>query len=151
MDFKNKALAINSILIVISSSIIGTVLHELAHYVTAAYLHLKPELHHNYVRPLAEGTPLQYTIMAAAGPIFSLVFGLLVMFVSIKYLKPSLLRLFMTWISLLPTLFMPMTYFATWGEYKKLTLTDAEVTIDKVSIPLSILTILSIILFRYLV
>jgi hypothetical protein len=252
MDFKNKSLAINSILIVISSSIIGTILHESAHYVAAYYLHLNPELHHNYVRPLVEnGTQQQYAIMAAAGPLFSLIFGIIVMFVSIKYMKPSLLKLFMTWlgmgsilglfgyllispiakegdtgrvfdylgvpiylsvaiavvsfiyinylfsryvnqfvfyknnpifdknetqrqlfnypiyasiiimtllsfpiitwISLLPTIFMPMTYFRTRGEYRKLKLTDADLTIDKISIPLIVLTILTIILFRYLV
>jgi hypothetical protein len=251
IDFKQKALAINSILIVISSSIIGTVLHESAHYVTAYYLNLKPEMHHNYVLPLAKGTEQQFAIMAAAGPLFSLIFGIIILFISIKYLKPSLFKLFMTWlgmgsilclfgylliapfakegdtgrvfdylgvpiylsigiaivsfifinkvfekcvnqfvfyknnaifdklesqkqlfiypiygsiiimtllnlpiitwISLLPTIFMPMTYFATMGEYKKLNVTDANVTVDKVSIPLSILTLLTIFLFRYLV
>jgi hypothetical protein len=252
MNFKDKSLAINSILIIISSSIIGTVLHELAHYVTAYYLNLKSELHHNYVQPLVEnGTEQQYAIMAAAGPLFSLVFGIFVLSISIKYIKPSLFKLFMTWlgmgsilelfgyllispiakegdtgrvfaylgvpmylsisiaiisfiyinylfarlvnqfvfyknntifdkketqeqlflypilssiiimtllnlpiitwISLLPTIFMPMTYLRTRGEYKKLKLTDADLTIDKVSIPLIILTIATIILFRFLV
>ena len=42
MNFKDKALAINSILIVISTSIIGTILHELAHFLMADYFKLNP-------------------------------------------------------------------------------------------------------------
>jgi hypothetical protein len=248
---KTKTLAINSILIAISTAIIGTILHELSHYVTAYYLHLNPELHHNYVNPMTKGTELQYAIMAGAGPLFSFIFGSIVLFISIKFLKPSLTKLFMTWlgmgsilglfgylliapiakdgdtgrvfaylgvptfisvtiaivsfifinylfgkwssqfifyktddhfdkaetqkqlfkypifasiiimtllsfpvitwISLLPTIFMPMTYFRTLGEYKKLNNLDPTLTINKVSPTLVVITILAIIIFRYLV
>lgn len=251
MNLKNKSLAINSILIAVSTSIIGTILHESAHYVAGYYLGLNPELHHNYVNPLAEGTELQNILMAAAGPLFSLVFGVVIMFISIKFIKPSLLKLFMTWlgmgsilgllgyllispiakngdtgrvfaylqiptfvsviiaiasfafitylfkkwsnqfvfykhddtfdktettkqlffypifgsiiivtllnfpittwVSLLPTLFMPMSYFSTFGGYKRLNNLNPTLTIKHISPVLIVLTILSILLFRYLV
>ena len=248
---KTKGLAINSILIVISTSIIGTILHESAHYLVGLLLNLNPELHHNYVIPLTKGTELQIVLMAAAGPLFSLVFGFFILFISIKFIKPSLTKLFMTWlgmgsvlgllgyfliapfakngdtgivfsylgvttfisiliaivsfifisylfrkwssqfvfyktedhfdkketqkqlfiypifasmvimtflsfpittlVSLLPTIFMPMSYFSTYGKYKRIDNIKPHLTINKVSSVLVVLTILTIIIFRYLV
>lgn len=56
-----------------------------------------------------------------------------------------------TWICLLPTIFMPMAYFNAMGRYKSLNLKDAECKVDKLSIPLLLLTILIIVIFRLLV
>ena len=248
---KTKGLALNSILIVISTSIIGTILHELAHYFVGLYFNLNPELHHNYVRSGTKGTELQTTIMAGAGPLFSLVFGCIILYISIKFLKPSLTKLFMTWlgmgsilgllgylligpiaksgdtgkvfaylgiptyitivisiasfffinylfvklanqfifyknddnfekietqkqlfiypifasiiimtllsfpivtwVSLLPTIFMPMSYFSTYGKYKGMNNIKPDLIINRVSPTLIVLTILAIIIFRYLV
>ena len=97
---KKKGLAINSILIIISTSIIGTILHESAHYVVSIYFNLNPELHHNYVITLAKGTEYQIALMALAGPLFSLIFGCLILYFSIKFVKPSLTKLFMTWLGM---------------------------------------------------
>ncbi len=252
MKIKNNSLAINSIMIVISTTIIGTILHELAHFFMAGYFGLKPELHHNYVKYLsANATALQNMIVAGAGPLFSLVFGVIVLFISVKITKPSLFKLFtlwlgmngilmflgyiliapiakegdtgkvfdffnipvyvsvfiaiisfivivylfsnlskefrfyknedlfkqdenrkqlflypiwssivfmtvlslpvITWISLLPTIFMPMTYISTMKRYKKLDLKDAGLKIDFISKPLLILTIITIIIYRMLI
>jgi len=252
MKLKNKTLAINSTLIVISTTLIGTITHELAHYLTADYFGLKPELHHNYVNFMTDNaTELQKVIVAGAGPLFSLIFGIVTLFISIKLIKPNLFKLFMlwlgmngilmflgyiliapiakegdtgkvfdyfnipvsvsiliaiisfgviiylfsklakefrfyknedafkqnknakqlffypvlisilvitllnlpviTWVSLLPTIFMPMTYFSTMGSYKKLKFNDAKMKIDSISTPLIILTICIIILFRLLI
>lgn len=99
--FLNKyALAINSTLILVSTTIFSTILHESAHFLTGLYFHLEPELHHNYVESLREGTEVQMVIEAAAGPLFSLIFGIIIMFISIKYIQPSLLKLFFTWLGL---------------------------------------------------
>ncbi len=252
MEVKNKSLEINSILIVISTTIIGTILHELAHFLMASYYGLKPELHHNYVEYLTENaTELQNTIIAGVGPLFSLVFGTIFLLISVKILKPSLSKLFIlwlgmdgilsflgyiliapiakngdtgkvfdflniptsisvviavisfaiiiylfsnlakefrfyknqdlfaqkenakqlflypilssiffitilslpvvTWVSLLPTIFMPMTYLSTMKRYNKLNLKNAELKINHISKPLLILTIIAIIIFRILV
>jgi hypothetical protein len=69
MSLLRKSLAINSLLILLSMSIIGTVLHELAHYVVSAYFGLAPALHHNYVDSVRDGTPSQQVLVAAAGPV----------------------------------------------------------------------------------
>lgn len=251
MKIKSHALAINSTFILVSTSIINTIGHELAHYITRLYFHLKPELHHNYVQSSVNGTPLQEMLSAAAGPLFSLVFGMIILWIAIKYISPSLLKLFMLWlglgsilafmgyiliapiakagdtgkvfdyfgfplslsiglaivsfmviyivfvrlasqfvhykgqqvfdqranakqlfiypifatiilgtlvslpvviwISLLPTIFMPMAYFSIMGAYYRLKIADAPVLVDKISIALLIVTFLVVITFRLLV
>ena len=251
MILKNNSLGINSILIVISTSIIGTILHELAHYIVGYFLNLDPELHHNYVTPRIKGTELQIALMSGAGPFFSFVFGCIILYISIKFIKPSLTKLFMTWlgmgsilvllgylliapiakegdtgrvfaylgvptyiaiviaiasfilikylfgklsnqfmfykteehfdktvtqkqlfiypifasiiimtllsfpvniwVSLLPTIFMPMGYYSTYRKYKKTNNINPNLKINKVSSILVVLTILTIIIFKYLV
>jgi hypothetical protein len=251
MNFRKNLLAISSILIVISTSIIGTILHELAHYFAGLILELQPQLHHNYVQYLVTQTEQQKAVTAACGPLFSLVFGIIVTLVSIKYIKPSLWKLFLlwlgtqsllvffgyiliapiakngdtgvvfsylgipiylsitlsilsfifmnwlfsrlanqfifykneetfyakknikqlflypilssiiiitllsfpivTWVSLLPTIFMPMTYFSTMGRYGSLKKTDADLVINTIPISLIVTTILAIVVFRILV
>jgi len=251
MSNKSRSLAINSIMIAVSTAIIATILHELGHYAVAVYYEMNPELHHNYVITFGEGTPDQQAIRAAAGPIVSLLLGIIFIVISVKIVKPSLTKLFLTWfgmqnlliffgylliapiakkgdtgkvfdhlgvpsyvsitisllsfvvisilygrfakefvyykneetfvlsenkrqlflypilgsivivtllnlpivtwISLLPTVFMPMAYFATMGRYRKIGISDAPLIIATVSMPLLIITILSIVLFRFLV
>lgn len=251
MKRNTQALAINSLMITVSTSLITTMLHEGAHYAAARFMNVPASLHHNYVRT-PNNTPLAVaTIEAAAGPLFSLIFGALVLIFSIRYPKPSLLKLFtlwlgmqgilsflgyiliapiaragdtgkvfayfgvpvyvsigiaigsfiyinrlfsgfakyfafykagkfstknedcqqlliypiigsiilgtllnlpvVIWVSLLPTVFMPMTYFATMGSYKRLQISTDQLIIDKISIPLVTLTIITIAFFRYLV
>ena len=251
MTLKNNSLEINSILIAISTSLISIILHESAHYLIAEYFNLNPELHHNYVRPLIEPSEKQLMLIALAGPTFSLIIGIIILFISIKLIKPSLMKLFLlwfgmsnilnflgymliapfikdgdtgrvfdyfkipffisiiiavitlikkkklfqylskefifyknaelfdkkenqkqllifpiiflniresllnlpsaVWFSLLPTVFVPMTYLSTLRSYKKTELMDAEVTINNISTSLLILTTITIIIFRNLI
>ncbi|MBE9463942.1 hypothetical protein ACFP1I_07895 [Dyadobacter subterraneus] len=251
MNLKSKSLLINSILIAITTSLITTILHEGAHYVTALAMGVPAELHHNYVSTPDETLLQTATIISAAGPLFSLLFGILALVISVRLVQISLFKLFMLWlgmqgvltffgylliapiaaegdtgkvfshlgfpiylsaaiavisfifinkafsrlaryfafykaeafsdknedcrqlltypifasiilvtllnlpviiwVSLLPTIFMPMTYFATMGAYKRLKITGNQVVIDKISIPLSILAAVTALLFRYLV
>lgn len=248
---KQKALAINGVLIVILTAIINTVLHEAAHFVAANLLHVPAVLHHNYVQTADDTPERPGIIIAAAGPLFSLFFGLIVSAVSIHLIRPGLLKLFtlwlgmgglltffgylliapiatngdtgrvfnylgipiyvsiaiavgafvyinkmfgafaryfvyyspsfdfdkldtsrqlflypiygsiiivtllslpvITWVSLLPTIFMPMTFFGTMGAYRRMTFSTPTVIIDKVSTWLVILTLVSVAVFRYLV
>ena len=250
MILRTKALLFNSILIAVSTSLITTILHEMAHFMMAKYLGVEAVLHHNYVMT-PENTPLQTgTIIAAAGPLFSLIFGIFVLTFSINSIKPSLLKLFtlwlgmwnivtflgylliapiasegdtgkvfnylgfpiyvsiaiavaafvvvnivfskladqfkfytsitgnknedcrqlliypiyasiifgtllnlpvITWVSLLPTIFMPLTFFSTMGGYKGLAIINEQLIVKKVSILLVVLTLGCIVLFRYLV
>lgn len=252
MKLKNYSLAINSILIILCTTLIGTVFHECAHFLTGLFVGMHPELHHNYVRfPENDGTELQQTIVAAAGPVFSLVLGILFIFWSKRLKTPSLFKLFLlwfgmngflsflgyfliapiasegdtgrvfayfnipilisviiailsfifiirllrnwaeefrfyknktvfdqkenarqlflypiissivlvsllslpvtTWVSLLPTIFIPMAYFSVMGSYKNLVLKNAEFEVRRVSILLLISTILTAVIFRLLV
>ncbi len=251
MKPKNKSLAINSVLIVISTAILATILHELAHFLVGQYFNLKPVLHHNYVHCQINGTDLQRVLVAAAGPVFSLLLGIVITIFSIKLKKPSLAKLFtiwfgtqnllvfigymliapiakegdtgkvfsyfgtptwiiiivsifsfvlilftfpkfakqftfykneerfdlqenkkqlfvypiwisiitlttlnlpvVIWVSLLPNICIPMTYFSIMGKYLKIDHPKTAKVIDKISIPLVVLTIASIIVFRILV
>ena len=249
---KNKyALAVNSLLILLSTSLIATLLHESAHYFTGLYFHIPSEMHHNYVRPLSEGTPEQMVSIAGAGPVFSLILGLVITYIAFRISKASLFKLFMLWlgmenilmflgylliapiaksgdtgkvfaylgiplpvaigiavvsvivtsklfrtfasqfayykhdttfdkqentkqlfvlpiigcivlgtllnlpvfiwVSLLPTIFMPMSFFSTMGGYKKLSINDAELVVNKLSPWLIVVTVVVIGVFRYLV
>ncbi len=247
---KLKSLGINSILIAVATTLMFTMLHELGHYFTAQYFELKPVLHHNFVMPTLRGTDAQNAMVAAAGPLLSLLLGIIILIISTK-IKASLLKLFMTWlgmgnilecvgyfllapiakngdtgkvfaylgvplflsiiiaiaammlatlvfrrcvsqfvfykseatfvksdvqrqlflypifgsiiivtflnlpmitwVSLLPTIFMPMTYFSTWGAYKKLKNIEPVLVVDKVSLIIVIVCIATISIFRYLV
>jgi hypothetical protein len=251
MNLKNHQLTINSILIAISTSIIATILHETAHYFAAKILNLNSELHHNYTKLLSSTNEKELMLIAASGPLFSLLLGIILLYISIKLIKPSLLKLFtlwfgmnnlvvlfgyiliapfvkngdtgrvfsyfkipffislliaitsfyiliklfkslskeffyykstehfnqieiskkiflypiffsivintilnlpvVNWFSLMPTIFIPLTYLSSMNSYKKLNITNSKITINSISLPLIILTILSILCFRILV
>jgi hypothetical protein len=55
------------------------------------------------------------------------------------------------WVSSLPTIFMPMSFFSTMGEYKKLSIYDAELVVNKISPWLIAVTVITVGVFRYLV
>lgn len=251
MKIKNNSLAINSILIAISTFTIAIILHESAHFFIANLFNLNPELHHNYTKTLIKPNEKQLMLIAAAGPLFSLIIGAIILYISIKLIKPSLFKLFTLWlgmnnfiilfgyiltapfikngdtgrvfdyynipfyiaiiialislliiskiftnlskefafyknnelfnkeensrqmllyplicsilvntilnlpvhhfISLLPTIFVPLTYISTLRTYKKLDITNSSITINSVSMPLIFFTIINILFFRYLV
>lgn len=99
--FRNHSLAINSILIVVSTTIIGTILHESSHFLLAYFFGLKAELHSNYVSYNSDvATEFQNVLIAGIGPMVSLFSGILFLIVSIKLIKPSLLKLFFLWLGL---------------------------------------------------
>ncbi len=98
MKILTKSLAINTSCIVICTAIINTFLHETAHFIVALGFGVKAELHHNFVH-LEGGSELQNAIIAASGPLFSLFFGVICLFIS-KRMKPSLSKLFLLWLSL---------------------------------------------------
>lgn len=245
------ALLINSLLMLVAADVVNTVLHECAHYVSALWFGLSPELHHNYVSYPDEGIPDgQRTVIAGAGPLFSLLFGALMLLIA-KQLRPSLTHLFTmwlglvgmvtclgylliapiaregdtgkvfayfgipplvsvgiaavsfwliyklfnyygryftlysssetpgpdntlvqaiiyptfgsivvgtlislpmpVWVSYLPTIFMPMSNFSLIGGFKRHPLTDQPLWISRVSVPLLVLTLGLVVLFRWLV
>lgn len=248
---KTKNLAINSTLIVISTTLLGTILHEISHYLVALYFDLNPQLNHNYVSyQTTDVSEFRKVVIAGAGPMFSLVLGIIFLSISIKQKKTTLFKLFslwfgmnglimflgylliaplskngdtgkvfdyyklptfvsisialisfivivkifsrlsnqfkyytsnltynqnenakqlfvipiisstliitllnfpiISWVSLLPTIFMPMTFISTYKSYKKLKIENVEFWVNKISLPLIITTIISIGIFVYL-
>lgn len=101
MKIKNKFLAINSFLILVITALIGTIIHELAHFITAKYFKIPAYLHHNYVSfDSTEISDFHQAIIAGVGPIFSLFFGLVILYLSIKIKKIGLLKLFLLWLGM---------------------------------------------------
>ncbi|MEZ4879794.1 MAG: hypothetical protein R2801_06495, partial [Chitinophagales bacterium] len=125
MKETKNALAINSILIVISVTLLVTIIHEFGHYIVAQYFGFHPSLHHNYVNfNETIGTDTQNTIVAAAGPIISLIQGIIALIIAIKIIKPSLFKLFMQWFGMQGLLtfmgYFLIAPFATEGDTGKI-------------------------------
>lgn len=146
MNFKNKSLGINSALIIISSTIIFTVLHESAHFIIAEYFGLDPDLHRNYVHLGKKGSEIQEVIVAAAGPLFSLVSGTIITYVSIGFIKPSLFKLFLLWLgmgSILECLgYILIAPFAKNGDTGKV--------FDYLGIPTSVAVLIAVVSFLFI-
>ncbi len=91
-----KYVILNSSLLFIIATILEMTLHECGHFVTAFYLHAQNlSLHHNYVDYAEDNLSTTYKIaIAAAGPIVSLLIGMLFHFICSKQTKRNLLFLF---------------------------------------------------------
>ena len=94
------AFATNNVLIYITTSIIVTILHELAHFLVANYFDLHPVLYHNYVNYSDKFTASQGLYIAAAGPLFSLLQGIICMFWTKKIKQKGLFSLTILWLGL---------------------------------------------------
>lgn len=101
MSLKRTSLAVNSSLILITTTLIGTLLHEFAHFIVALYYDVSPVLHHNYVSfDESKVNAQQHTIIAAAGPLFSLMSGCVIIYWSKKIKKIGLIKLFLLWLGM---------------------------------------------------
>lgn len=91
-----KYVIVNSSLLFIITAILEMTLHECGHFVTAFYLHAQNlSLHHNYVDYADNLLSGPYKIyIAAAGPIVSLLIGILFHFICSRQKQRTLLFLF---------------------------------------------------------
>ena len=91
-----KYVILNSSLLFIIATILEMTLHECGHFVTAFYLQAQNlSLHHNYVDYAEDNLNTNYKIaIAAAGPIVSLLIGMLFHFICSKQTNRNLLFLF---------------------------------------------------------
>ena len=87
---------INSTLALTMALLLTIILHELAHYIVALGLGYKPTLFHNRVEYGTSGPELNHMWIAAAGPLFSLVQGIIAYFAA-KRMRTSSLSLFCLW------------------------------------------------------
>lgn len=98
---RKYALAIDSILILLTATLMATLLHEGAHYATALSFGLKAEMHHNYVLVANYDTLRQKIIVASAGPLFSLVLGLISLLIAALIRPERLTKLFFNWLGII--------------------------------------------------
>jgi hypothetical protein len=101
MEMKKRNIIINATMLFVIATLWQQTLHELGHFVAAIVLHSKDvTLYHNYVEHDASSISMtSRLIIAAAGPLISLLSGLLFHFVCANYKQRDILFLFMLFMS----------------------------------------------------
>jgi len=96
-------ITINSAVLYILAFLLTTILHELTHAVFGLLNHSDPVLYHNAVNHLSTDSLSinQKVLIAMAGPVASLVQGIAIGIVYLKFRKQGLMRLFLLWFSVL--------------------------------------------------
>jgi hypothetical protein len=115
------ALTFNSVLIFVFTGLVTTMLHEMAHFVAAISFGFPAELHHNYVLyDDANKTDFQQSVVAGAGPVFSLFLGLICLYFAKKVTDKGLFSLTLLWFGLHGTLcfigYMMIAPFFIYGD-----------------------------------
>jgi len=101
---KEKSLiALNSVMLYVSAFLATTMLHELAHAMSGMMFSSNPILHHNYVEHLSTEhlSTTQQVTTALAGPVISLLQGLVAGSIFLKTTRRGFLQLFLLWFSVL--------------------------------------------------
>ncbi len=100
---KEKKITLNSIVLYVIAFLLTTIIHEFGHAIIGLINGSKPILHHNYVEHLNSNNLLllQKVSISLAGPLISLIQGLLIGSLFIKTQKHSLYKLFLLWFSIL--------------------------------------------------
>ncbi|MCX6146497.1 MAG: hypothetical protein NTW25_04505 [Candidatus Kapabacteria bacterium] len=96
-----KNIILNSTMLFVIATMWQQSLHEMAHFIAAIIFHSKNiSLHHNYVQHDSSELSLKAKmIIASAGPLFSLLMGILFQLVCASYKKRNLLFLFFLFMS----------------------------------------------------
>ena len=96
-----KYLIINSTLLFSIATVATMTMHEFGHFIAAVFFHAKEAaLHHNYASYQLEELPLtNQLIIVAAGPLFSLLLGIVFNLLCSRYSKRNLLFLFLLYMS----------------------------------------------------
>lgn len=98
-----KLVTLNSALLYIAAFLLTTIIHELAHAIVGAMNDSDPVMHHNYVEHLSPDhlTSGQQILIALAGPITSLIQGLIVGYLYLRSSRERLIDLFLLWLAVL--------------------------------------------------
>jgi uncharacterized membrane protein len=98
-----RNLLLHSVLIFVLSFILNTIIHEGAHAIMAKVCGLNPVLHHNYVSTpeREDATQLVKILIPAAGPLMSLLQGIIFLFLLRNRNQKSLNTLFFLWMSVM--------------------------------------------------
>jgi len=100
---ERTAIAINSTTLYCIAFLMTTIIHELGHAVTGWLFESSPVLHHNYVEHLASDalTMTQQLLVALAGPLISLVQGMVAGMMFLRSSQDNLRALFLLWFAIL--------------------------------------------------
>jgi len=100
---ENQKIIINSTVLYVITFLLTTIIHEFGHAIVGVINCSQPILYHNYVEHLAinQLSILQKVSISLAGPIFSLIQGILAALLFLKIRKQSLFKLFLLWFSIL--------------------------------------------------
>lgn len=99
MKFERN-LYINSFAVLVLTHLISQIMHESAHAVTAYFAGANPTLFHNHVISKTEVEPYQSTLIAAAGPLYSLLQAVICFVIVRQKERAAVPHLFWTWMSL---------------------------------------------------
>jgi len=92
----------NSLMAYVSAFILTTIIHESGHFLAYRVLGESAVIYHNYVQVQAQNLSLQIKVIAAlAGPVISLVQGIIFALIVIKRRKNNAGDLMILWLSLL--------------------------------------------------
>jgi hypothetical protein len=96
-----KSITINSAILFVVAAVTEMTLHEFGHFFAAILVHAQQiSIHHNYVSTLEEGLPLAKNLfIKAAGPLVSIMIGILFHRVCSRQTKRNLLFLFNLYMS----------------------------------------------------
>ncbi len=97
-----KNIFLNSFMAFVSAFILTTIIHESGHFISYLLAGAQPELFHNYVQTSDNTLSLQIKIIAAmAGPVISLLQGIIFTMLVVKNQKNNARYLLFLWLSLL--------------------------------------------------
>lgn len=96
-------ITINSAVLYVAAFLVTTMIHELGHALSGMFFGSDPVLHHNYVEHLSPEniTRTQNVVTALAGPILSLLQGVLAGTAYLRAKNHKLTTLFLLWFSIL--------------------------------------------------
>lgn len=97
---EKKFTVINGILIYATTALMTLIIHEAGHFIAEILWGFKAIMHNNYGSYSGIATDTQKIIIAAAGPIVSLIQGLILYNVSCKVVNKGIFSLFTLWMSL---------------------------------------------------
>ena len=101
---KEKLLIVlNSAILYVIAFLLTTIFHELGHALAGAHFGAHPILHHNYVDYLSinQLPAIKKAYIALAGPLISLLQGILAGWAFLKVKRQTLFKLFLLWFSIL--------------------------------------------------
>ncbi len=100
---EKQFIILNAAILYVIAFLLTTIFHELGHALAGAHFGSQPVLHHNYVdyHAINQLPAIKKVYIALAGPLVSLLQGILAGWLFLKIKKQTLSKLFLLWFSIL--------------------------------------------------